>query len=458
MKKYSLIITIMTLLLLIAGSSMAAKGRKLPIGAYIKSAKIDIISGDMDRYPEAVAMLDSLFLHYGPHAEALSLMGAIMVDYIDKTPAPDKRIGYVERLVAYHDSLIMCCNNEEIKDKYRDDCDEYIEKSDSTLVKYWREIYNNAVAQLKEIEEYQTDKANETDSAMIARYDEFIQETVDSCSTNLQMCIMLDPADEKSYVGMGSMYEKIGDYEKAIEWMKKGVEKTDNKSQLLVSIAYNSYNVQDFCGAAEYLQQYIDEFAPEDTVNMANLVIFYNNCDKEEEALTVNDRLLELNPDYVDALTFKGNYFNKLRAEANDSSKAYQDAGEDVKAKEWREKSDEMIDSSLVYYERAAMLSPEDEITWEIYATYLAIREQWEKAASAFGKMTELKPNDDKSWIYYGDCNIRLKNYEEALVAFQKAAEINPNDKETWEQLAALYGELGQKDKKAEAQAKADKL
>jgi len=64
-------------LMVLAASLADAKGRKLPIGAYIKSAKISIISGDLDRYPEALAMLDSLAMHYGPHAEALYLTSQV---------------------------------------------------------------------------------------------------------------------------------------------------------------------------------------------------------------------------------------------------------------------------------------------------------------------------------------------------------------------------------------------
>ena len=58
------ILTFLTtvLILCIAVQSQAQKVRKLPSGAYLKSAKIEIISGDTARYAGAMAMLDTLMM------------------------------------------------------------------------------------------------------------------------------------------------------------------------------------------------------------------------------------------------------------------------------------------------------------------------------------------------------------------------------------------------------------
>ena len=77
MSKLLKLLLIMVLAALLAGSVSAGKPRKLPASAYIKSAKIHILSGNTERYEQAVAMLDSLFMYYGPNAEGLYWM----VDY-----------------------------------------------------------------------------------------------------------------------------------------------------------------------------------------------------------------------------------------------------------------------------------------------------------------------------------------------------------------------------------------
>ena len=73
-----LTIIAVTVLCLAATSFAGKKNRKLTVGAYISSAKIEIVSGEMERYETAIVYLDSLFKNYGPHAEGLHLMSQIM--------------------------------------------------------------------------------------------------------------------------------------------------------------------------------------------------------------------------------------------------------------------------------------------------------------------------------------------------------------------------------------------
>ena len=140
-------------LFLVGAVAQAKRPRKLPAGAYIKSAKIEIVSGDIERYPTAIALLDSLFLHYGPHAEGLDLMRKVMVDYVEKASSPEAKMPHVEGMIAYYDSLKMCCESKDIKSKYKKGCKEFLRTADSTNVDYWRRFYNDGIEQLNRIEE-----------------------------------------------------------------------------------------------------------------------------------------------------------------------------------------------------------------------------------------------------------------------------------------------------------------
>ena len=95
MKSFSFKILIPLALLLFSFSISAA--RKLPAGAYITSAKIHVIE---DRPADAVAMLDSLFMFYGPHSQALGLMGQIMVDFVESKTTADEKSPYVTKMIA----------------------------------------------------------------------------------------------------------------------------------------------------------------------------------------------------------------------------------------------------------------------------------------------------------------------------------------------------------------------
>ena len=76
MKKISY--NMLAVMLLVMLSFGITEARKLPAGTYLTSAKINVIE---DRPEDAVAMLDSLFLFYGPHAQGLELMAQILVDF-----------------------------------------------------------------------------------------------------------------------------------------------------------------------------------------------------------------------------------------------------------------------------------------------------------------------------------------------------------------------------------------
>jgi len=86
-------------LICLTAINVFAQGRKLPSGAWIKAAKIEIISGDASRYPKAVAMLDSLFMQYGPHSEGLYWMSQIYVDVIEKSSGPIQKWEPIQKFV-----------------------------------------------------------------------------------------------------------------------------------------------------------------------------------------------------------------------------------------------------------------------------------------------------------------------------------------------------------------------
>ncbi|MBD3402367.1 hypothetical protein GF420_05685, partial [candidate division GN15 bacterium] len=111
-----LVTTIVTLTLVLALGLPAVA--KKPAGALISSAKIEIVSGDLDRYKEAEKLLQEAFDLYGPIAEGLFLLNQMQIDYIERTADPNQKREYARAMVKWQDSLRTTCNNEEVKDKY----------------------------------------------------------------------------------------------------------------------------------------------------------------------------------------------------------------------------------------------------------------------------------------------------------------------------------------------------
>lgn len=451
-----MIIAILTGALLLMASSAFAQGRKLPVGAYIKSARIEIISGDVERYKNAIALLDSLFMHYGPHAEGLSLMSKIMVDYLDRTPNLEERRDYVAKMVAYIDSLHMCCENDAVDKKYKKDCKQFIESADSTKVKYWREFYNSAIGQLQVVSDANNQLAAdpETDKD---RLNARIEANVDSCTINFEMAIMIDGSDFRPYVGLGTMYERLEDFPAAIEWLKKGLDKTADSTSLLQSLAYNYINGGNYCDAATYLQMYVDR-SPEDIVNMSNLAICFSNCGNYPKAREIYTQVLELEPGNTDALVYLGRFWSQEARQAQDSVNLLRTEANPGGGKEMESRRDAAYDSALVYFGRAAEANPSDELALEQHGIISAIRGKHEQAEKTFAKLVELKPSEPDYWTFLGDTRLKLQKFEGAVAAYEKVVESKPNDIETWERLSDLYNELGQKDKSQKAKAKVTEL
>jgi tetratricopeptide (TPR) repeat protein len=337
----------------VCGSAGAQRGgRKLPVSAYLKTAKIEILSGEPERYEYAIAMLDSLFMHYGPHAEGLYLMGQIMVDGIETTPNLEEKGAYLEKMVAYFDSLKMCCANEEIKKSYRDDCEKFITIADSLSIKYWRQFFNNGIKQLGFAEQIQKDLETVTDSSARSFMEEGIKANVDSCIENMKLSIVAIADSARPYLIIDKAYGMKGKYQSGIEWLRKGFDKSADPATIQLSIAYDYIMLKDYCGAIPYYKDYLAN-APEDVVTLKNLAICYNNCGMYDSAVAVFYDILATEPENADIVSSIGRYFNTQARAASDSASKYQQEGNNEAVKTWTDKKQAAFDSSRAYFRRA---------------------------------------------------------------------------------------------------------
>jgi len=443
----------------VCGSAGAQRGgRKLPISAYLKTAKIEILSGELERYEYAIAMLDSLFMHYGPHAEGLYLMGQIMVDHIEATSDLEAKGAYLEKMVAYFDSLKMCCGNEEIKESYRDeeDCKEFITTADSLRVKYWRQFFNDGIKQLGLAEELQKDLESVTDSSARSFIEEGLKANVDSSIENVKLSIVAIADSVRPYLIIDKAYGMKGEYQSGIEWLRKGFDKSDDPATIQLSIAYDYIMLKDYCGAIPYYRDYLAN-APEDIGTLKNLAICYNNCGMYDSAVAVYYNILAVEPENADIVSSIGRFFNTLARTASDSTSKFQQENNDEMAETWADKKQAAFDSSRVYFRRAFEIKP-DASTAEQYGLICALLGDYEEATIGFGKLTELEPQRADNWTSLGDCHLSLKQFKDAASAYEKVVELEPDNISVWEHLKDLYFETKQNAKHAEAEKKLKEL
>lgn len=455
--------TVLVLLVLLVSLGWGQReGRRLPLSAWIKSAKIEIISGKPERYQNAIAYLDTSFAQYGPHSEGLYWMTQIYVDGIDVTAGPHAKLLYVERYVAYADSLHQCCASKEIKKKYKKDCDDYLTKIDSTSVKFWREFYNAGIDQLNYAKDLDEDIKTETDSVSRGFLENSLTANIDSCKANMKLCIVVNPEDYRAYLAIGNIYELENEYEQAIEWLEKGLQKTSERGDLLLMIAYDYVAMDRYCDAIPYMKEHVDAVvdAPtaDDLTTMYNLSICYNNCKMYDSALSVYGIILRHDPQNSAVLTGVGRYYLEKGRIARDSTSFHQGQGDTDNEQAWLVRVDAAFDSALVYFGQTFELEPDDTDAAEDYAIVAAIRQKWTEAAGAFGKLTELEPDNKEHWVSLGDCHLYLLQFAEAAVAYEKAVELDPSDLSIWESLEGVYKELRNNTKMKQAQEKIKEL
>jgi len=441
------------LVLLTLASSTFAQ-RKLPAKAYITSAKIDVMEG---RPEEAVALLDSLFMNYGCHSEGLNLMAQIMVDYVTKAPTPKGKEPLVIKMVAYFDSLRMCCSDEKVDKKYNKDCDKLIEKADSIEVQFWREFYNGGLEQLTTLQEFSRELAGAADSQTMDFYRKAIDAKADTSIANMSLAIMIDSSDNRPYVAIGSILEGQKKYEDAINWFVKAIKYTDDSSSILPSIAYNYVNIDKYCDAIPYFEQFY-RFNPADLSNATNLTICYIRCEMDDKAIATYKQMLTVDSTHPEALLGLGNFYRRDAGELIKSARLLAEEKKEAEAKFKREKGNILFDSAAHYYERYIRAYPDSISGYYEFGVINFILGRYNKAAEAFKNLAELEPSKVDNWISLGDSYFSLNDFKSAIPAYEKAVELTPTDKILWERLSFLYLETGNPSKKAEADKKLESL
>jgi len=134
--------------------------------------------------------------------------------------------------------------------------------------------------------------------------------------------------------------------------------------------------------------------------------------ERYEEALTSLEKVIELDPNNVDAWHFRGILLNLLSRH----------------------------EQALASYQRVIELNPNYQRVWSVRGITLARLQRYEEALASFNKAFELKPNEEfeaSVWYELGLVQQNIGHYDEALASFNKAIAIDPGNKKVWISTAA---------------------
>jgi len=465
-------------LVLVLGSlavgSVGAKQRKLRPGTYISSAKIEIIgyaeTKEKARIELAQALLDSLFLYYGPHSEAYYWYSQIKWDLSQEKADLKERLAVVRQAVALADSLKWSCGNKKIDKDYRKDCEKFDEQMDSIRVAEWRDYYNTGHRQMKEIEDLKQAILVTSDSVLLEDSRRRLEAFVDSAQSNMEIAVAIDSVDARPFIGLATISERMGNFEKAIEYLKAALPHAEDRYQIVISIAYDYIQADDYDGAIPYFREYVDsmtsmEQVMQDPTNRAavistaqNLAICYNNAKEYDKAYGIFNLILSFDPEDTGALVGSARYQQHRGREAGDSARVAGEGGGETAANDWRNVRDQRFDSARVLLKQVFEIMNDDCGIAAEYGLMAAILQRYEEAKPAFARASELCPDDVDNWVSLGDCNIALQDFAGAAAAYEKVVELDPTSKAVWERLADLYRELRNPTRRAEILKKLESM
>lgn len=171
--------------------------------------------------------------------------------------------------------------------------------------------------------------------------------------------ISLGGTDPVVYYSLASNANAAKDYDTAIDYLKKGSAKNPEDKDLknlLINIYLAANKIDEAIADLEELVK----GEPDNTGNLLNLGILYDNKDEDDKALMYYKKVLEIEPDNFDANFNLGVfYFNvavKDKGEIdNMTMDEYRKRGKEVEAKVCKE-----FRESLPYFQRCAKTKPED--------------------------------------------------------------------------------------------------
>ncbi|WP_082391165.1 tetratricopeptide repeat protein [Jiulongibacter sediminis] len=104
--------------------------------------------------------------------------------------------------------------------------------------------------------------------------------------------------DESAFYSLSNMAKEEGNVEEAISWLKKGIDRTDNKE--LRGELVNLYIQNDMLDKAVADLEALVEKDPTNTNVMLNLGLLYDNQGNTDKALAIYEDILKIDPDNYD--------------------------------------------------------------------------------------------------------------------------------------------------------------
>ncbi|GHB32851.1 hypothetical protein GCM10007094_22250 [Pseudovibrio japonicus] len=237
----------------------------------------------------------------------------------------------------------------------------------------------------------------------------------------LQLAIYLNPNNDSALIGLASLFEQLGDNERAIKYLSAVSDNSPMKRETEIQIA-----------------------------------LHYNILDNLEEARAHLEKLVESDPTDLEAITSLGNVLrgHSLFKEAESSYNQGLGTINEIQANHWtllyfrgitRERQDKW-EAAEADFREALTLKPEQPMILNYLGYSLVDRGlKLDEAQKMIERAVRLRPTDgyivdSLGWVYY-----RLGRYEEAVEKLERAVSLRPHDPIINDHLGDAYWQIGRK-------------
>ncbi len=371
-------------------------------------------------------------------------------------------INALDTMSAYFDSTMIYCADTTVDKKYRKNCykkDNYEKKIENFRLKYWEESFNEAAEYLSQYDTIAAWLERAVDEDSIRTLDSMKAVAFNRCLRDFEQAVRLKPEEPKSLGGIGILYQRENQNEKAVEYYKKALELEGESADGVSKVAYAYIVIPNWDSSIVWFKKLLD-YDSTNTSALINLSICYSSINDYEKSYEYTEKLLELEPNNTQSLFNAGQYWFLQMQDAAAAMADVSDSLPDAKAKKkgMEELTAKHRDKAAGYFERILEVNPEDLDALKRLGILYLIGQKAEDAAAAFTKNMEIDPTDNDALDYLGQAYIQMGDFKRAVEPYEKLLENDPGNLDAWERIEELYRYTDQPDKAENAKAKIEEL
>ena len=268
-----------------------------------------------------------------------------------------------------------------------------------------------------------------------------------------------NPNDENNYGILGLAYQRLGDYNKTYQLLRKSLLINPNDVFLRYYLANLLFNIKEYSFADEIYTEILEENPYESQIRISRAKT-YGITGQKEKAIKDYQIVLAMYPDSIQAqygmfsllkndlpLEKIVNLFYPLEADYKLNNEGYNNLG-------YLANKFEKVNDAVIFFEKSLSLNPKSEIPYiELYKAYQLLGQN-DKAKEIIQKGYKLFPKNEEVIELYSSLNsdkVAEKNkvalsylnegdYKKALAIYQQ---IEPKNAATYEAMGNCCRQLG---------------